>query len=304
MNTKTETKHDEKKPEEERKDLTAPNQTGLAVVDFGDDAGAGTEDMGRDELIIPMLRVLQSNSPQCAEPRDGGLPGARPGMIINTATNELYPGDVGFIVVPVSREHTYPEFTPRNLGGGFLGVHAPDEDVVLALRAKFGKFGKLFTSDKKTPEGLPAEGTELQETYSLYVLLVDEASGLFVRAVIPFASTQIKKYKGLMSRIDGIRYLAPDGTPVKPPLWAHRWRATTVGEQNKKGKFYGWVLRLAAQDEHGTELPIIQSLLKRSDPLYQQAKAFYDLIQEGGARADYARAEGDDEGDPDNDIPM
>lgn len=271
--------------------LPAVNTTGTAleVMDFGDDAGLGMEDVGRDEFIVPILRILQPLSPQCKPVAQGGLPGAKPGMIINTATNELYDGANGFVFVPVHRDHNFVEFIPRNLGGGFVGIHADDDPMILQLRAQQGQFGRLYTSDKKTSDGLPAEGTEIGEQFYLYGLVLDE-NGFASRVMIAFGSTQIKKYRGFISRVDTIRYIGPDNQQVKPPLWAHRWRLSTTYESNKKGEFYGWSIGLAERNDDGTEQPAIKSLVKRSDPLYTQGREFYDLIHTGGAKVDYAKA--------------
>jgi hypothetical protein len=275
----------------------------LTTYDFGDDAGRGLEGAGPDEFIIPFVTILASNSPQVKPARDGGVPGAAPGDFFNTATGELLSGETGFVFIPVARDHNYPEFIPRNLGGGFVGVHAPDEELVTSLRAKYGKFGRLYTSEARTSDGSPAEGTELQETFYLYGLLVDEGAGAFTRVILPFKSTQIRKYKGFISRADGFKYRTPDDKMVTPPLWAHRWRVTTRSESNKKGDFYGYVIRLAAQDEAGHELPVLRSLVPRSDPLYQAAREFYDLVTAGKVQADYAKAQ-DVTAEEDEEIPM
>lgn len=311
LNTRTQTTpatttaEDDKQPGQ---DLTQhePRAGALAVMDFGDDAGVGIDGAGADELLIPFITILQKNSPQCDVEGGTAVPGAKPGDFFNTATGEIYDGKKGLVVVPVHRDHNFAEFTPRNLGGGFVGTHAPDDDLVLQLRARYGKFGKMFTSERKTPEGLPAEGTEVQETFYLYVLVEDTDTTLVQRAILPFKSTQIKKYKAWISRVDAIRYMSPDGKPVKPPLWAHKWRVTTVGEKNAKGSFSGYAVRLFAQNDDGTEKPLINSLIRRSETLYAQGREFYDLIAEGKAQADYSgaqKAEGDKPAD-DEEIPM
>jgi hypothetical protein len=75
----------------------------LVQVDFGDDAGAGMEDVKAGEYRIPFLRILQSNSPQVKPPTAGGVPGAQAAMIFNTSTGELYDGEKGLVFVPTSR---------------------------------------------------------------------------------------------------------------------------------------------------------------------------------------------------------
>ncbi len=171
MNTKTQDKHlqDDPGPTDPNASPVDPNQLptvqqpgALQVMDFGEDAGLGMENTTADEFTIPFITVLQTNSPQCDENEGSYIPGAKAGMFYNTGTGELINGKDGFIFVPVARDHNFAEFTPRNLGGGFVGTHAPDDDLVIMLRAKFGKFGKMYTSDRKMPDGQPAEGTEVQ----------------------------------------------------------------------------------------------------------------------------------------------
>jgi hypothetical protein len=151
--------------------------------------------------------------------------------------------------------------------------------LVLELRAKQGRFGKLKTQ----------EGTEIVETFYLYGLACPEDRSPFP-AVVGFASTQIAHYQNFVGRYMGIEYQGPDGKPVRPPLWAHRWRLSTMYEKRKKGEFFGWRITLAEKKPDGTELPPICSLLKRSDPLYIRGRELYELVKGGKAKADHAAA--------------
>lgn len=325
------TKVDDKKPDEVVDPLktgtddtggkdVALRQTGssLATVDFGDDAGAGLEDMSREEQIIPFIRILQTNSPQVwDEDAKTGTPGVKAGMFFNTATGETYDGGTkGLLFVPVSRDHNFVEFTPRNLGGGFVGVRSEDDPLVLELRAAQGQFGKLANgTTKRDNEGQPLDGTEITESYYLYGLLLEENepqiegetfaydTALASRVMLGFTSTQIKKYKGWVSRMDNFKYLGGDGKAKKPPMWAHVWRMTTTPEQNKKGKFRGWVISLAGKKPDGAEDSPIKSLIKLSNPIYAMGREFYDLIKGGKAKVDYAKVGGDEPEETDE-IPM
>lgn len=286
-------------------EVTAKNNTDVMVVDFGEDSGAGMENVSKDEVKIPLLAILQSNSPQVSEPvGQGGVPGAKAGMIINGATGEMYDGEKGLDFLPVFRDHKFLEFTPRNLGGGFVGMYEPNDPKVLKLRADQGKFGKLWTGTKRDEKGDPLDGTEIVETFSIFGLFITPEGQVF-RAILPLKSTQIGKYQTFVTRATSIKYPNKAGVMTLPPLWAHKWHLSTVYETKKKGKFYGVSLTLFAKDAQGRELPPMKSLMRMDDPFYTEARAFYDLLKEGKAQADYATDKAGASGDgADDEVPM
>jgi len=288
--------------------------TALAAYDFGDDAGSGMENVTRDEYKIPFIRVLQQMSPQCAPPINGGVEGAKPGMFFNTATGEIHDA---LIVVPTSRDHNFVKYNRRKEDGGnnegFIQIYAPDDPIILMLREKQGKFGKLLPGD--TPP------TEIAETMYLYSLVAPatkegKALGTFFRCILAFTSTQIPKYQTFVSRYMGIQYEVRPNEFVRPPLWAHKWFFTTVYETKKKGSIYGYRITLFGRNEDNTESKE-KSLIKRTDPLYLDGKAFYESIKKGDVKADYSQAgAGQDEpgasepnngsgaANPDDDVPF
>ena len=298
MNTKT---HKEAPAADLREDPTkgqelAPRTqtaTGLATVDFGDDAGAGMENIDSSEIKVPFLNILQSNSPQCKPVEAGGLAGATMGKMMNGGTSEMFAGKEGVVFIPVWRNHNFVEFTPRLLGGGFVAIHQPDDPLILQLQAKYGKFGRLPNGvTKRDEQGQAMDGTEITETFYLYGLILD-TYGMTQRVIVPFKSSQIKKYQAFMQRQMNIKYANPKGTdenplpPIQPPLWAHRWRLGTAFEKGKKGEYYGWTLSLAAKNDDGTEKPPVESLIQMSNPLYAEGRAFHAMLKSGTAKADY-----------------
>ena len=253
--------------------------TEVAVYDPGSDAGAGLENVERSEYAIPFLYVLDAKSPQCKPVKNGGL-GYAPGSIYNTATNEAYDGDTGVPFVPVHRDHNFGEWIRRNpdgTGGGFVGIRSPEDPLVLDLRAKAGAFGKLYTDDNH----------ELVETFYLYGLIIPADAPMGV--LIPFKSTGIKRYRNFMTRAMGIQYQGANG-PVKPPLWAHRWRLTTAMEQKGQNSWYNF--RLALEKE-----PPIESRLKLTDPVYLQGRELYEVIKSGRVVVKHEDAQKPSEGD-------
>jgi hypothetical protein len=266
------------------------------VQDFGEDAGAGMENIDKSERRIPFLSILQSNSPQVKDTDHGGIHGARPGNFLNTATGELFDGRKGIVMVPAFRMHNYVEFAPRHLGGGFVANHAPDSPQVLDLIAKQGRFGRLSTATRWNPDGTSGDGTEFTETFYLFSLFVPEDSPPF-EAMLGFKSTQIKKYTGFIERYQRFHYNTAKGVQ-SPPIWAHRWWVSTAPEKNKKGDYFGLKLRLAEVYDDGSEKAPVASLLAMDHPLYVQAKLLNAMLKSGAAKADYdsqAKADADEE---------
>lgn len=291
MNTKTTEKPkaaDAPAPEAE-KNLPAASagNTALAVVEIDEeDRGGGLKNISNEERKIPFLRILQTNSPECEEGGVKFLPGAKAGLFLNTATKQLYKS---LIMIPCARDHKYIEYVPRAIGGGFVGIRKPDDETVLMLRAKQGKFGKLSNGvTKRDNQNQALDGTEIVESFEIYAILVDPETGAKFRAVVPFASTQIGKYQTLVERADAIEYaVAGSELPIKPPFWAHKWLLTTGNEKNKKGSFKGYVIGLFAKKEDGSDDVTIKSFVKRSDPLYAMGKDFSKFVEAGQAEVDY-----------------
>lgn len=239
-------------------------------LDYGDYAGAGFEGMSKDDYAVPFLRVLQTNSPQI-EGGTAGIDGAKAGMIFNNVTRELIDGKTGVPFVPVAREHNFVEYVPRDAGGGFVGLRDIGDPLVAALREKQGAFGRLKTD----------AGTELVETYYVFGLAL--LSDRRLMSVVGFSSTQIKFYRSWMTYADGL-VLNVDGREVKPPLFAHRWRLGSLPDKNKKGSFFSWRVNLDGSDAAACRLP-------KSDPVFQDAAAFYERVRKGKVKAVHDAAE-------------
>jgi hypothetical protein len=248
----------------------------LPTVQYDEeDYGSGFEDMGAADLAIPFLAILQKGSPQVDEEKEAYIDGAKPGMILNTVTQEVYDGKgEGILFVPVHRVHNYVEWVPRDSGGGFVAVHEVESPMIIQAR-KHGAFGKLASPDEN----------DLVETFSVFGLLVHE-DGSFDSAIIAFSSTQIKHYKRWMTTARGIMVRSPQGKRVNPPLFAHVYRLKTKGEQNTKGSWHGWDIKF----EGGNAAT---ARLEQDNDVYQAAKGLRDLVTSGQARAAYNTAQDD-----------
>ena len=94
----------------EKTEIAKKANTAVSLaVDFEGDA-SGFEDMGQDDLALPFLRILTNMSPEISS-----VDNAKPGMIFNSVTGELFDGTKGIQVIPCAYVRQYIEWAPRDL---------------------------------------------------------------------------------------------------------------------------------------------------------------------------------------------
>jgi hypothetical protein len=236
---------------------------------YGEDAGVGFEGTTANDLSIPFIGILQSNSPQI----DGDNPveGAKPGMLINTVTGELISGDTGQTFIPVHYDRAFVEWTPRDKGGGFVGLHDPNSELVKTMVEKHkGQKGKIILSN----------GNELIETEYCYCLLLEpDAKTVAGFAVLSLTSTKLtpfRKFKTSLFMLKG-----------KPPLFVNRATLKTAKQKNDKGTFYNANFVPAVGADWKSSL--IPNNADHKE-LIEEAKSFREMVLNGVAKADFARS--------------
>jgi len=227
----------------------------LAPYDYGQYAGQGFEGQTREDVMIPLLKLLQANSPELETAE-----GAKAGMLMNSVTGEL---STELLIVPAMTQHLFVEWVPRASGGGYRGVRPANDPAVEAARAQATEFGKYR---------LP-NGNELGETFYLYA--VTEGGGMIV---VPFRSTKIKVYKQWNTRLRMFTVTDAEGRKVNPPMFAHHVRVTSVAQENAKGKFFNLVLEPAKKQ-------MLESMLRPEHPLFQAAVDLRKMVEAGTATA-------------------
>jgi len=246
-------------------ELTKSEERGvLTVPDYSDCQATGFENQTRDDRSTPYLTLLQQNSPQCRDEADGGIEGARAGMFLNTATQELYDGrEGGVVVVPAYTQHLYIEYRPREEGGGFVGVHEANSEVVREAKSRAAAFNRLSIG-----------GNDLTEAFYLFTVLTDfeEPTG---GIVIPFTSTKIKAYKKWNTRASTLLLPRADGRRATPPIFAHQVRVKSRMEENQHGKFFGIDLSPAVDGN------IKASLLSPDDTRFIAAQDLMQSVSDG-----------------------
>lgn len=246
------------------KAVAVQDQAGLPAVgyDYGEDAHVGFEGTTGKDLSIPFIQVLQSNSPQV---EDQSPEGSAAGELYNTVTRERVGGQVGIPFLPVHKEVAAVEWTPRDKGGGFVGLYemnGPEYNAAVAANGG-NKFGKLPLKN----------GNELIETHYIYGLLLDEkgtASTGF--GVLSFTSTKIKVYRDFTTAMYTLK--------GRPPMFANRALIKTVKQKNEKGTYFNYQIDPLRTTWMAS---LIDPATERA--LLEDAKGFREMVISGLARA-------------------
>lgn len=237
-------------------DVAVKHQQELAAMNamFTADAGAGFEEADASAYAIPFLMILQSGSPQCKKSDGAYIKGAEEGMFFNSVTQEVFSGEDGIVVIPCHYSNRFIEWKPRESGGGFVAEHLPGE-------------APATEKDDKNRDILP-NGNILVDTRNHYVLLLDK-EGNVSPALITMSSTQLKKSRQWMSKMQGIKIKGPNGIQTAP-MASRMYRLTTTPENNDKGSWFGFRIELEG---------IVQ------DPaVYKAAMEFRDAVKSGAAK--------------------
>ena len=237
--------------------IKAKANTSLAL--FGDDA-KGFDNMTQDDLALPFVRILGQLSPQVTAGDAKYIEAAKPGMIYNTVTSELYDGNKGIKVIPCYYKKDYPEWSDRGDGPGApVAIHMPNSEVI--------NTGKREGSKIRLPNG-----NYLEETAYYYVLMETKAGGM-TPALITMKSSQLSVSKNWNSMMKTIQIEDGKGGFVTPPMHAVVYNLSSAIQKNDKGSWYGWSItqdRIMGQEDKG---------------LYKSAKEFSSSVSDGTVQA-------------------
>lgn len=223
------------------------NANAVAVLDFAADAGAGLEGADNGSFAVPFLAVLQGLSPALET-----VEGAKPGLLMNTVTNELMKEA---IVIPCAFQRRYLRWD-----GAARGKYKGD---LSPIDVETGKVVGATRDDK----GQWNIGDDILKDTRNHYVLVKSASGSWQPALLSLGSTQIKKSKRWLSRIQGIELPGPNGKPYNPASYSHVYKVTTLKEENDQGSWFGVTIDVVG--------PVTDA------ELYAKAKAFNKQVTAG-----------------------
>ena len=233
--------------------------TNGSVALFGDDLDKGFENMTQQDLALPFIRILGQLSPQVTEGDAKYVSGAKPGMIYNTVTSELYDGKKGIKVIPCYYKKDYPEWSERGEGSAApVAIHLQNSPVIAT--------GKKEGSKIRLPNG-----NYLEETASYYVLVETKAGG-YTPALITMKSTQLNVSKKWNSMMKTVQLPDNKGGFSVPPIYGVVYNLTSTLQKNDKGSWYGWVV---TQD---------RILDNKDKSFYLSAKGFHSDVRKGSVQ--------------------
>lgn len=232
-------------------------------ANFEEDAGAGQENMTRDDYAIPRLVILQDMSPQVKKADPKFIPNADVGDIADTVAGNVWSGEEGIIVVPFSYRRTHIEWKLRTKGGGFVKDHGPDFDISQATR------------NEDTGMFMLKNGNQIATVSEYFVFVVNE-DGSYSPYVIGMAGSQLKKARAWNTLINQLRVPTASGEGTfNPAMFYRSYLLTTVPERNEKGDWIGWKI---TPGENTVDLP-------DGEALYYAAREFRKNVAEGRVTA-------------------
>jgi len=228
-----------------------------AKIDFISDAGAGLENIDKDDLALPFLKLLQTGSDETKKKHANYVEGAEAGMFYNTVTKKLYNGEKGIEVIPCFYKLTFPEWAPfERKEGRPVG---PDRGPEVLAKTKKSSSGKDVLDN----------GNEIIKTANHFVIINGEKPE---KALMAMKSTQLKVSRGWNSLMqDQFESDPKTNKNVPAPMFSRIYKLNSV---ENSGSFT-W---------HGYRVSLLRKVDNAS--VYQMAREFHNSLKQSSAAAE------------------
>ena len=229
--------------------IVKKEEAGALVANmFEADANQGSQNITQDDLALPFLKVLGQLSPEVNE-RDGKhVEGAKPGMILNTVTKEIYDGTEGINVLPAHYERKLVEWQDRgDSKGAPIAIHNAESDIM-----------SQTTRDKSYKDRLP-NGNYIENTANHFVIVLGKSPST---ALISMKATQLKISRAWNSVMMGLKLQGKNGM-FTPPTYSHIYKLKTVQMSNDKGTWFGWDVKMVGPIEDKAVYDIAKSFAEK-----------------------------------------
>lgn len=197
--------------EEGKAMILVGDQQDLSHIKAG--PGRGNENVKTEDLVIPRLEIVQSQSKCLVTGAPEFIDGAKQGDLINSVTRQNYGREV--FIVPVHYAKQWLVWKDYSEGGGFFGAFPDPAAAETRLQEAIA-------------EGNKADHLEIVDTPQHLCLIVDAKSYKVDEIMVPMAKTKAKVSRDWNTQI---RLAGGD-------RFARCYRITTAQETNAKNQTY------------------------------------------------------------------
>ena len=221
---------------------------------FIKDTGQGLENMDKDDLALPFLKLLQTSSDETKKKHSSYVEGAEPGMFYNTVSKKLYDGIKGIEVVPCYYRLAFPEWAPFERKEG--RPISPDRGPEVLSQTK---------KDANNKDVLP-NGNIIIKTANHFVIINGDRPE---KALMAMKSTQLKVSRQWNSNIKN-EFEILEGKTYPAPSFSRIYNLKSV-EITGNFTWYGYSVKLLRKVDNSA--------------LYQIAKEFYTSLKASDAKS-------------------
>ena len=263
------------------KEIVKKQSGSLATSNLAELGQVARDNVSKEDLPRPSLRILQSNSPQISEENSKYVQGAKPGMIFNTSTREFYSGkeqDEQLVILICKYWPKVIEWLPGRKG--FVAEHEIGSKMTLSENITIAdENGRRVEYSKLT-------GNILVKTAIYYCLAFIDGETSPREVVIDMYSTNWTTAKSLNAHFENAKVMGPHGEVPGPIFtWAYQFyhRHRTDSENNN---WYVWDFKPLVQIDKmpGEHQKYIEHYIK-SATKYRQA------VEKGDLNFDYRNKE-------------
>jgi hypothetical protein len=251
-------------------------ETGALPADLMDlteeDAGKGVSFKQEDQLI-PLIYILQSNSPVVEKRGISYIEGAEPGHFwLRNSLHPIVNGEQGILAIPCGMSRVWIEWLPQRQGFVMRHPDIPSDAEEQLVRADNGQERRMLIRK--------SNGNILQDTRE-FALLVTAPDIADLPFVLPCSGTKHSFARSWQTMFHQYRH--PRTRDIMPSF-ARKYQLTTVPASNAQGKWFGIKF---------TDLGWVSS------EQYQTARQLNEAMEKGEKRAEAplagAEGKGDDE---------
>ena len=214
---------------EETRDIATKQGGAVATLDFVSDSGMGLENVDKQDLALPFLKLLQSGSDETKKKHAKYVEGAEAGMFYNTVTKKLYSGEKGIEVIPVFYKMTYPEWAPFEKREG-RPIHNDRGPGIMSQTTQNDRNKDMLTN-----------GNEIIKTANHFVIILGDRPE---KALMTMKSTQLKVSRSWNSLMeDQFEHDQKTGKAVPAPMFSRVYKLNSV-ENSGSFTWHGYNINL------------------------------------------------------------